>query len=755
MLVTEGNEHSTLKTVMASKDTTNRKIHKSAEITKNFYQSPRLVPTEFDPQCIETFIKIKDAQAETSKKSNSIETIETIESEMIPLKPIKSKKSTKLNGIKKDNHIGDVRQYFKPIALDKEDEEAFDTSMKQKPNQTSIEYIDLDVNEPNFVCTTGELDKISDLLRNLKNLKGKLINGKDKNEGQSMTVPNATNILNSHVPNSLKKFAETHLIESICPTSNEYRFDKIFDNLKMGAIECTPLELLHKDFIDQANTTNNQTAEPIKEDISIHITHTKADIDDLDNSGPIFIEIESKYADQFEDEHSLNKFNNFKSSTPLKKNTPSPLNSSKRKNNKSIEESPLAKAFQRSFEKQKKKSINMAEIFQYLGLNDIFDLFAQDEEEQCDRETNLDVSSHPLKISQSKEINNPSPQIKNKLIEVTTNREVSDMFRDDTVDHISNISNTGETQQTVSQIINIVHADESITNQTNKNTQNESRLSVKHIDIGTFDDLWASDEDIFAETISECNKNIEHIDFISSGSSKSHPNKLSDDIVESSQNCDIKSTIELKLPNNCNKPRQCSPIPQSPYLVKSPSHQLEATLLDISKQLSSPTNSILPRDENIPLFQIEKKSTSQSSLKENETPKITKPLNCNNSTIKSPPYRPKICNTGTEKSPSILDRKINLSKLKMASCSGTNGIVNKINSEPILGNTRQLPFLSNTEIKPVETNYNNSSKILITQRLVKHLDINTKIKPIDKLHNNSPRVLIEKKLGTFLRIKKK
>lgn len=59
MLATEGREQATLKEVLATKDKTNKKIEHSPEIASIMYTAaPRLVPTEFDPQCIETFIKI-------------------------------------------------------------------------------------------------------------------------------------------------------------------------------------------------------------------------------------------------------------------------------------------------------------------------------------------------------------------------------------------------------------------------------------------------------------------------------------------------------------------------------------------------------------------------------------------------------------------------------------------------------------------------------------------------------------------------
>ena len=58
MLVSEGKEQGILKEVIATKDDTNHKLAKSTEVSHMLYrQSPRLVPPEFNPVCVETFIK--------------------------------------------------------------------------------------------------------------------------------------------------------------------------------------------------------------------------------------------------------------------------------------------------------------------------------------------------------------------------------------------------------------------------------------------------------------------------------------------------------------------------------------------------------------------------------------------------------------------------------------------------------------------------------------------------------------------------
>lgn len=58
MLVTEGREERMLRDVLANKDATNAKLAASAEVQAALVPSPRMVPTEFDPRCCETFVKI-------------------------------------------------------------------------------------------------------------------------------------------------------------------------------------------------------------------------------------------------------------------------------------------------------------------------------------------------------------------------------------------------------------------------------------------------------------------------------------------------------------------------------------------------------------------------------------------------------------------------------------------------------------------------------------------------------------------------
>lgn len=72
MLVTEGKEQQILREILATKDGINQKITKSNEIKSVLYKDcPRLVPPEFNPQCIETEIDIRNTQPEPSTSMNT------------------------------------------------------------------------------------------------------------------------------------------------------------------------------------------------------------------------------------------------------------------------------------------------------------------------------------------------------------------------------------------------------------------------------------------------------------------------------------------------------------------------------------------------------------------------------------------------------------------------------------------------------------------------------------------------------------
>lgn len=77
--------------VLANKDGINPKISKSAEVTAVLFKdAPRLIPPEFNPNCVETFIEIKnDVPMDTSITKTK--------------KPTKAKQKSKAKPTKKVN----------------------------------------------------------------------------------------------------------------------------------------------------------------------------------------------------------------------------------------------------------------------------------------------------------------------------------------------------------------------------------------------------------------------------------------------------------------------------------------------------------------------------------------------------------------------------------------------------------------------------------------------------------------------------
>ncbi|XP_055600531.1 uncharacterized protein LOC129749550 [Uranotaenia lowii] len=123
MLVTEGKEHETLKEVLASKDKTNQKLSRSKEILSVLYRnSPRLVPTEFNPKCVETFIKIpeeKEVAPETGKRGrrkrkNSEAEEGEEENEEIPTRTTRKSKRKQAD----PKLTQDVRNFFRKVETD-------------------------------------------------------------------------------------------------------------------------------------------------------------------------------------------------------------------------------------------------------------------------------------------------------------------------------------------------------------------------------------------------------------------------------------------------------------------------------------------------------------------------------------------------------------------------------------------------------------------------------------------------------------
>lgn len=90
MLVTEGKEQQMVKEILTTKDGINHKIAKANEVDSVLYkESPRLIPPEFNPKCVETFIDVKDPEPEPPKESKKKKTKANKKSTKTPIKVCK------------------------------------------------------------------------------------------------------------------------------------------------------------------------------------------------------------------------------------------------------------------------------------------------------------------------------------------------------------------------------------------------------------------------------------------------------------------------------------------------------------------------------------------------------------------------------------------------------------------------------------------------------------------------------------------
>lgn len=107
MLCTEGKEHRSVKDVLSHRDKTNQDIANNPALASMLLVSPRMVPSEFDPKCIETFIRIDGVVPLSTEHVPKADDIHK------PKEP--SKKQTKAKKTCEALGTQDVRNFFKPI----------------------------------------------------------------------------------------------------------------------------------------------------------------------------------------------------------------------------------------------------------------------------------------------------------------------------------------------------------------------------------------------------------------------------------------------------------------------------------------------------------------------------------------------------------------------------------------------------------------------------------------------------------------
>lgn len=154
MLVSEGKEHAILQNVMSTKDGTNQKISKSNEVTKALYRNPpRMVPPEFHPQCIETYIKIDDEQTTAMESSTVREQARVAEPSTSKAKKAKTKPNKRVQP-SRGSKQPDIRQALvKRVEIDDEILRDFDLTDVFNTSTLSHGFHDETMRDP---CESAE-----------------------------------------------------------------------------------------------------------------------------------------------------------------------------------------------------------------------------------------------------------------------------------------------------------------------------------------------------------------------------------------------------------------------------------------------------------------------------------------------------------------------------------------------------------------------------------------------------------------------
>lgn len=576
MLVTEGKEQTTLKGVLATKDETNQRINKSPDVERALYrQCPRLVPPEFRPQCVETFIQIRDnpiAEPEIittrSKKKTS--------KEPAAKKPPVRKGKTTAKPPKTTMKMRNMREFFKPVDFDEVELEVFEAPNTSNTSNLENELSILNDSLRNNSADLAEVSVIEDnaepAVRENSTIPripfavkvAKLIERYHSVKNSSRNVPSSSEarlriiITQDSVPNQLKldvlkknrEFVEKFTEGPLTNSDPDVRkcIEQIFSGkrkvrqfLKEKPEKWSDMSPSNQEAIFQILT---QLRAPISNNSFVvdqpapepqFIANTQVDyFIDTESNLPVFFENESRYESQRHPSQVNNKhFAGTLSSTPIKKAT------SKVAKNKSLIDSPIAKAFERCNRKNnimnenlrptvstvhstKTDSLSEASdrpalknqnYLQYLGLTCLDDLFADDDETSDEAVSAKDVEEDsfvkpaPLQTMTTDRIDNHSHIGEPSKI-LPINKEISDIFVD-SVDEIPGTQNVIDPE--VSSIRSQRSMKKNISNQNDVGmvssassdkeniSDNRSLFSGdpprKKLFIGTVNDMFAYDSD--------------------------------------------------------------------------------------------------------------------------------------------------------------------------------------------------------------------------------------------------------------------
>ncbi|XP_031618360.1 ATP-dependent DNA helicase fml1 [Contarinia nasturtii] len=462
MLVTEGKEQNILRDILATKDGINQKIGKSNEIKSVLYKNcPRLIPPEFNPRCIETFIDIKNTQES-------------------PL-PLRKKESKSKNNTKKPKNnaipekTGTLKAFFKPIEIDDELEENFDLSSYRSDNNdnstenknSSLKHMEK-INDKNNSCEDEsdvqnrindddvpldvKLQKVYSAYITIKKSRAKW-NG----FGEKLS---RKPINNEHLPDAIADFMSKYTKESDehrVYRTNADLFHKNSDDAKQKLFEL--MSMLEKHRHLERNKSQPSEHE-LDNQTEVGDSEFQTNImNDSQMSFCVNTQHQSKYASQLKPHRIMLADQQIASSTPNK------MSSIKQMNMVPLHSPIVANEIIPS---SRRNENGEKWYLKFLGLDTAYDLFSDD----CDENT--------------RDTKNTSDEQK----------EICDNLNKSVCGNHSFIDEKEESQYTVSRILKICEdAEKARGDKCDKSSILESTLKRRRLFIGSVDDLFCEDFD--------------------------------------------------------------------------------------------------------------------------------------------------------------------------------------------------------------------------------------------------------------------
>lgn len=374
MLCTEGKEHRTLKDVLSHRDRTNQDLVNNQQLANIMQVSPRMVPSEFDPQCIETFIRI-DGVVPLSTENAPTENGTNQPKEPGKTGVPKAKKCVQ------SLNTQDVRKFFAPIKP---------PALSNPPPVCTSPVYDVTIDYPDGSMSTSKSEsmagrtqptpneaRVMQTVKKLRSLKLKLLR----------SIPATTKPLNINqvirsaiAPQSLQRFALANNIpylESQLPTSSmplqkggTLCIDDLFggaENLRSFVKSQKSMPKRERPPLKELQLNSDLPADgPIKfealdkkwfpvEQKEDDVAENEITVEPTQNTQmPLFIESESRYASYVDSPVPTSAKAEFASSTPLSVRT---INATKQRRKKSPrsalkKQTPIKQAFQQLIAKQ-------------------------------------------------------------------------------------------------------------------------------------------------------------------------------------------------------------------------------------------------------------------------------------------------------------------------------------------------------------------------------------------------------------------